>query len=300
MPAGIPLAKSAGEDLLAVLMAKSPNMTVAERRITQDVLANAERAATSSITALASRAGVSEATVVRFCRSLGFRGYPDFRLALAADAGRRAATDDDGALDGGITADDGLADIVRKIGHADARAIEATVSRLDVNAVAKVIREIDAAGSIAVVGVGASAFVALDLQLKLNRLGRLCVAWTDAHSALTSMAALSKRDVLIAISHSGATQDIVDIVRAFKERGVRTALITNNPKSPASAQANTVLLTSALETEMRSGAMASRIAQLTVVDCLCVGLAHRDLARTHAALGESRAAIRGRRTAADR
>ncbi len=293
---GIPLAKSAGQDLLAVLMAQSPNMTSVERRITADVLANAERAAASSITALATRAGVSEASIVRFCRALGFRGYPDFRLALAADAGRRAASEDNGELDGGITAKDSLEDIIRKIGHSDARAIEATVSRLDVAAVSKLIREIAGAGTIGVVGVGASGFVALDLQLKLNRLGRLCLAWTDAHTALTSMAALSKRDVLIAISHSGSTPDIVDIVRAFKARGVRTALITNNPKSPAAAQANTLLLTSALETEMRSGATASRIAQLTVVDCLCVGLAHRDLARTRTAIGESRAALHGRRT----
>ena len=296
---GIPLAKSAGQDLLAVLMAQSPNMTSVERRITADVLSNAERAAASSITALATRAGVSEASIVRFCRSLGFRGYPDFRLALAADAGRRAASEDNGELDGGITAKDGLEDIIRKIGHSDARAIEATVSRLDVSAVSKVIREIASAGTIGVVGVGASGFVALDLQLKLNRLGRLCLAWTDAHTALTSMAALSKRDVLIAISHSGSTPDIVDIVKAFKARGVRTALITNNPKSPAAAQAHTSLLTSALETEMRSGATASRIAQLTVVDCLCVGLAHRDLARTRTAIGESRAALHGRRTSGE-
>ena len=294
---GSPLAKAATHDLLASLQSRSTSMTAAELRIMKVVTANPERAAASSITALAQAADVSEASVVRFCRSLGFTGYPEFRLALAADVGRRAAVDEDGALDGGITSGDSLAEVILKIGRSDARAIESTAANLDAKVVASVIRDIDKAQTIGVIGVGASAFVALDLQLKLNRLGKRCIAWSDAHMALTSVAALQRRDLLIAISHSGATADIVDVSAAFRERGVRIAIITNNERSAGAAIADAVLRTSALESELRSGATASRLAALMVVDCLCVGLAHRDVAGARSVLGPSRAAVQGRRTA---
>ena len=288
------LRQSAEQDLITFLQSRSNSMTPSEQRISRLVLSGAESAATSSITVLAKKAQVSEASVVRFCRGLGFNGYPEFRLALAAELGRRVASTDHEEFDGGITETDSLVEIIRKIGRSDARAIESTVAHLDPKVVAKVIQRMSSASSIGVVGVGASGFVALDLQLKLNRLGRLAVAWTDAHTALTSMAALSKTDFLIAISNSGATADVIDVMAAFKSRGVKSALITNNEKSAAAKVADLVLPTTAFETSLRSGATASRIAQLTVLDCLCVALAHQDLAKTRAALGESRAAVRGR------
>jgi len=71
-------------------------------------------------------------------------------------------------------------------------------------------------------------------------------------------------------------------------------LITNALRSPATGLADVVLFTSARETTLRSGATASRIAQLTVVDCLCVSLAQRNWSQTKVALDESRAAVRRR------
>jgi DNA-binding MurR/RpiR family transcriptional regulator len=290
----MPLAKSMAHDLLEVLASSLPTLTTAENRIATWVLENPEATTASGITRLAQSSGVSEASVLRFCRSLGFSGYPDFRIALAAELGRRVGADDGDQPDGGITEDDSLAEIVRKIGRSDAKAIESTVARLDIDALKAVVDACQDATMIGVIGVGASSFVALDLQLKLNRLGRRCIAWTDSHTALTSMATLTGGDLLIAITHSGATTEVLDVIRAFQETGATTATITNNPRSAAAQKADLLLLTSAGESPMRSGATASRLAQLTVVDCLCIALAHRDIARTRAALGKSRAAVDNR------
>ena len=112
--------------------------------------------------------------------------------------------------------------------------------------------------------------------------------------ALTSISLLKKGDVLIAISHSGTTLDIIDVISEFKAKGITIVLITNALRSPATALADLVLFTSARETTLRSGATASRIAQLTVVDCLCVCLAQRNWSGTKVALDESRAAVRRR------
>ncbi|OIQ68430.1 putative HTH-type transcriptional regulator YbbH [mine drainage metagenome] len=120
------------------------------------------------------------------------------------------------------------------------------------------------------------------------------MGWTDAHTALTSMATLGDGDLLIAISHSGTTRDIVDVMQAFQAKGTQTVIITNNPRSSAAGKADMKLLTTAGESPFRSGATASRIAQLTLVDCLCIALAQRDMARTKTALDQSLAAVGGR------
>jgi len=202
-------------------------------------------------------------------------------------------------LDGGITVDDSPEELIRKISQADAGAIQSTAERLDVPSFISAVNAWESAKNIGIFGVAASAYVAMDLQLKLNRLGKSSIAWTEAHTALTSIALLGRDDVLLAISHSGLTVDVIDVMRAFKSRGVKIILLTNTLRSPSTEIADVVLITSARETTFRSGATASRIAQLTVVDCLCVALAQRDLNKTLMALDLSRQAV-GSRTGKQR
>jgi DNA-binding MurR/RpiR family transcriptional regulator len=197
-------------------------------------------------------------------------------------------------LDSGITVEDSPAEIIRKIAAADALAIQATAQRLDVASFSAAVDAWEKAKTIGLFGVASGGFVAMDLQLKLNRQGKNAIAWRDSHNALTSLSLLGPGDSLVAISHSGTTVDTVDVMQEFKDRGVTVILITNALRSPATAVADIVLFTSARETTFRSGATASRIAQLTVVDCLCVALAQRNWSGTRAALDQSRAAVGSR------
>jgi DNA-binding MurR/RpiR family transcriptional regulator len=226
---------------------------------------------------------------------MGFKGFPDFRMALVGELSRREHLGINGSeLDGGITLQDSPEEVIRKISQADARAIQSTAERLDVKNFVATVDAWDNAKSIGLIGIASSGYVVMDLQLKLNRLGKSATAWTDAHSALTSISLLKPNDVLVAVSHSGTTLDIVDVMSEFKSRGVTVVLITNNFRGPAAAIADLVLFTSARETTFRSGATASRIAQLTVVDCLCVALAQRNWKDTKAALDLSRKVVGSR------
>ena len=145
-------------------------------------------------------------------------------------------------------------------------------------------------------GVGASGFVALDLQQKLQRIGRPAFAWPDPHMAITSAALRGAGDVAVGLSHTGTTVDTIDALREARAHGATTVAVTNFPWSPITEVADFVLLTAARETAFRSGAMTSRIAQLTVVDCLFVVLAQRDLPATKAALERTYAAAQAKRT----
>lgn len=287
-PAGSPGA-------LVSIRAALSTLRPAEQRVATAVLDDPEGVSEKPISKLASECETSETTVLRFCRAVGFRGYPDLRMALARDVTRQEAGGAPVPLDGTIGIGDDLATIVAKITTNDAQAIEDTAAMLDLAALEHAVAAVAAARKIDVYGAGASGVVAEDLYQKLGRIGLLATWMADAHLALTSAALLGAGDVAIGISHAGTTVDTVDVLRVAQENGATTIAVTNVARSPLTAHADHVLATTARETTFRSGAMASRIAQLAVVDCLFVGVAHRRYHDTLAALDKTRATLRSRR-----
>jgi len=283
------------------LRALMPSLAPAERRVAQRVLDAPESVAASTISQLAEACETSETTVIRFCRAVGFTGYPALRLTLATELGRAASASGAGRSVGSdIGPGDDLEQVVEKIAFADARAVEETAEQLDVGVLRAVVEALVAAGRVDIYGVGASAFVALDFQQKLHRIGQVAFAWADPHIALTSAAVLGPGDVAVGISHTGATRDTIDALAQARERGATTVALTNFPRSPLAAIADHVLTTAARETTFRSGATASRLAQLTVVDCIFVGVAQRTYEQSQAALQATHDAVQDRRVGGSR
>ena len=299
VPAPRPSGETQAADILVRLRGALPFLSPAERRVADAVLADPAQAARLSISALGDLARTSVTTVMRFCRAIGLENYPQLRLALAGAAARedllgagRPSVGTD------ISATDSLDRIVEKIVYNEARALEETGARLDIPTLEKAIDAVATARRVDVFGVGASGFVGQDLHQKLHRIGRIAFIWTDVHAALTAAALLGPGDVAVAISHSGTTPDAVEPLQAAADRGATTIALTNHPASPLAAGADLVLTTCARETPFRSGATASRIAQLAVVDCLFVGVAQRSYDATAAALHDTYGAVhrRGQRS----
>ncbi len=283
-------ASNAGS-VLAAIRGLIPSLAPAERRVAQAAVDDPSGTAASTITQLAMACSTSETTVIRFCRQLDFRGYPELRLALAAAAGHAVATGD--YVSGQILPGDTIAEVIAKVSTADSQAISDTAAQLDRQSVAKVVKALRRARRIDVFGIAASGYAALDLQQKLLRIGRMAFAASDPHMARVSAALLTPRDVAVAISHSGSTHDTVQPLALAKSTGATTVAITNFPRSPIVQHADFVLTTAARETTFRSGAMASRIAQLTVVDILFVLAAQSEPEITMEALRKTYEAVRG-------
>ncbi len=288
---------SAESSPLVKIRSLLPGLARAEQRVAKVVLENPGTVAHRSITEVAEQAGTSETTVTRFCKAIGVGGYPELRIALAADTARSQARANHD-MGGDIGPGDDLRQVVGKVAFADARAVEETAEQLDVEALDKVVQAVAGARRVDVYGFGASAFVAFDLQQKLHRIGLTCFAWNDTHIALTSAAVLTGADVAVGISHTGSTSETVEALRVARETGATTVALTNFPRSPITEVSDHVLTTAARETTFRSGAMASRIAQLTVIDCLFIGVAqhHVDTAKT--ALEATYEAVSGHRLGA--
>lgn len=290
---------SKGTNPLVRIRSLVPGLAKAEQRVANVVLTDPAAVARTSITDVAEAAETSETTVTRFCKAVGLRGYPELRIALAAESAVSAARPDHD-LGAEITADDELGQVVRKLGFADARAVEETAQQLDTAVLEQAVAAISGAHRVDVYGVGASAFVAADFQQKLHRIGLVSYAWSDVQIMLTSAAVLRPGDVAVGVSHSGSTNDTIDALAEARRKGAVTVAVTNFPRAPICDVADHVLTTAARETTFRSGATASRLAQLTVIDCVFVGVAQRTYANTRNALESTYEAVHTRLARQDR
>ena len=282
-------------DVLVTLRGLRPTLVPSLRRVADLVLDDPDQTAGSTITELAHAAGTSETTVLRLCRMLGVSGYRELRVALAAESGWEQGRVRGSAVGGDIGRSDDLDSIIRTVTVTDQQAIADTARILDRTALSAAVAATAAARRVDVFGVGASAVVALDLQQKLHRIGLIAYQWSDTHAALTAAALLDDRDVAIGISHTGATRDTVEVLSEAAARGARTIGVTSVPRSPLAEVADLVLVTSGRETTFRSGATASRIAALSVVDVLFVAVAQGRYDSAVAALDATRQAVAIRR-----
>ena len=235
---------AASSDLLGHIRNSLSAFHATELAIANCILQDPVQVSWMNISKLAEHSDTSVASVVRFSKTVGYKGFPEFRMALVGEVSRMGqAGIDISELDSGITVEDSPAEIIRKIAAADALAIQATAQRLDVASFSAAVDAWEKAKTIGLFGVAAGGFVAMDLQLKLNRQGKSAIAWRDSHNALTSLSLLGPGDALVAISHSGMTVDTVDVMQEFKNRGVTIILITNALRSPATTVADIVLFT---------------------------------------------------------
>ncbi|MET9699012.1 MurR/RpiR family transcriptional regulator [Streptomyces sp. NPDC006529] len=285
------------ETLRAKIRTLGPSMTRSMQIVAEAVAADPADCSQLTVTALAARTGTSEATVVRTARLLGYPGYRDLRLALAAIAARQESGTSP-ALTADIAVDDPIADVVAKLAHEEQRTLAETAAGLDHAQLEAAVTALAGARRTDLYGVGASALVAQDLAQKLLRIGLIAHAHGDPHLAITNAVLLRPGDVAIAITHSGSTGDVIEPLRHAFERGATTIAITGRPGGPVARYADLVLATSAArETELRPAAMSSRTGQLLVVDCLFVGVAQRSFATAAPALAASYEALAPRHRA---
>jgi DNA-binding MurR/RpiR family transcriptional regulator len=266
-------AMSPAGDIADRVRATLPRLTGAQRLVAETVLAEPAAVAELSTAALAARAGVSQASVTRFAQALGLASHQQLRIALATQLGRAAVPGWSTDLGPVITDDDTVGRVATVVANADIRAITQTVEQLDLDALDRAAQALAAARRIDVYGVGGSSTIAAELEMRLFRIGAQVRAWPEIHGAATSAALLTGEDVVVAISHSGATAEVLEPVELARDRGATTIGITSDPRSPLASVADEVLATAVLETSFRSGGLAARHSQLVVADCLYIRVA---------------------------
>ncbi|MFF1876846.1 MurR/RpiR family transcriptional regulator [Leifsonia sp. NPDC058230] len=288
-------------DVLSAVRQALPRLSAAEARVARVIMDDPVRVVDLTITELAAVCDSSQATVARFCQGLGYSGYRDFRLAVAAATSREQVTRERFELtESEIDPTDSVQEVVAKIAYQEVIAIEQTAKELDVETLDKVVAAVVRAPRVDVYGVGSSSLTAQDLQQKLSRIGITAFCSPDSHLALSSAALQKPGNVAIGVSHSGLTAETNHALAVAHAAGATTVAITNFPDSRIADVCDFVLTTQARESLYRSGAMSSRIAQLALVDFLFVRIAQQLYDQMTESLRLTYEAVRSQRLAPER
>lgn len=236
----------------------------AERWVADEVLRDPRRVLHLSINQLAQDAKVSEATVVKFCKRLGYKGFQEFKIMLAQDVASKS-----GLAVGEVELGDDIQTIKEKTFHAHLAALQETVRALDSEKLEAVVRAMTRAGEIHCYGLGNSGLAAIYAVRKFSSLGLPVSAFVDPHLQIVRAAHLMRGDVVVALSCSGETKGIIEAMRAAKEAGALGITITCNPNSTLAIESDLPLLISAQkdsESLVQLGAIDTLFAAVALVD----------------------------------
>ncbi len=250
----------------------------AERSAAQYFLNNANSIFDKPIAVLAKESQTTQAAWVRFCKSLGFKGLKELKKSFFVQIQMPASenTHENYTVYSDINGYKSVEEISTNVMQSGICAITDTVKLIDSATMEKAAKAIMKAHSVKLFGVSASALVAEDFYYKLLRIGKNACFSKDSHVQLTYAANISPADAAVIISHSGATAEIIEILDAVKKRGAVGIAVTRFSKKNYLNNADIILYSSAPEIYRRSGAMSSRIAQLTVIDVLFSTIAHQN------------------------
>ncbi len=242
----------------------------AERKAIDFILEHPKEVPQLTIVTFAHRAGCSEATVVRVAKRLGYRGYPEMRESFVDGDG-----DGDVPEYGGIHRSDSYAAVARKVFEASIGALRDTVGLLNDAHYGKAVTALLAAKKIMICGVGDAHLVALEAYQRFVRIGESCQVSEDPDIQLILAAHLGQGDALLAVSHSGRSRTVLDVVKRAREAGATVIAITNFPVSPIAKKADIVLLTAAFSQHHTGEVISKRISELCIIESLYINFLMR-------------------------
>ena len=249
-------------DILERIHTAYYQLTTAEKKVADYVLAQHAQVQFMSITQLADECGTAEATISRFCRSLKLKGFNAFKIELAqhnsaASLPRAAEQPTDTLVARSL-----------EVGRIANDAVYQTIELIDPKQVKKAVQMLESAPHVICIGSGGSMIMASECAHMFSTVAGKFYAVSDSHTQLSAVSIMGKDDVVILFSYSGATTNGLQVLELAKARGIRTILVTRFNKSPAAKLADVVLRCGSNEGPFQSGSAAARIAQLVVVDVL--------------------------------
>jgi len=260
----------------------------AQKKLADYIIANRQILPELDLQQLAKGASVSGATVTRFCRAIGFPSFRKFKIESAKELASLPLVFEDF---------DPKDDDERRISKLFAAYIQCLI---DTRAIASVPNLIDVAARInrakkvCVFGIGSSGAVATIASNRFAVLGIPSEAHTDPYRQIISASLMGEEDVAIGISHTGTSRIPIDAIRTAKKRGAFTVAITNHAGSALAREASLCLLTSLHERKVHVATLTSRVAQLTLIDCLYITLVARNEDKFRKTAGLIEEEIRGK------
>ena len=208
------------------------------RRWLRTTYSRAEEVIAISITDLASKAGVSQFSVVNCVKTAGYKGYSDFKVALALGMNQSKML-----LLGDLSDTDNPYDVLIHTMQEKSQSLLDTLTLISETSFNRVVEMIMSARRIEAYGIGSSAHAAEYLEFHLRRMGYNTAFYRDPNYQVMSASVLGAGDLAIGFSTSGETKSIVDAIRNARQNGCATVVVTSFAESSLVKQADGVLLT---------------------------------------------------------
>lgn len=244
---------------IAMIESCYPSLSKSERKVAEYILSERGNIIYETLLEISKKINVGEATILRFVRKVGFNGFQDLKLQIAKD---------DEPVNEGYHEN-----YIDSITANMTNTIINTKNVLDEDQLSLGISLIENCKRLFFYGVGASGLAANEAQNRFVRMGKTGLAITDSHFQMMYSSLCSEGDVIIALSLSGYTKDIIDSLNIAKKQKVKIIAITNYALSPIAQLADCLLLTAGKENLLDGGSLISKISQLYIIDLLCTGYA---------------------------
>lgn len=248
-------------------------LTSAEKKVADYAVIHQQQTQFMSISELAEEAGVAEATISRFCKRLGYKGYSAFKLAIANATASRM---DHGAGDEEEAEEDSVEGMCRAVYRSDSEALAQTLELIQADMVRKAADMIVSAGRVLCMGQGGSMILSQECAHLFSTIQLNFMAVMDSHLQAIAASQLTPGDLVIYFSYSGSTKELIKNLQIIRDRKARIILVTRFPKSPGAAYADIVLQCGSREGPLQGGSVAARIAQLYLMDVLFHEVCRRD------------------------
>lgn len=258
---------SARGKILDTIGALQTSLTKTEKKIASAILAQPEILSQNSLSEVAKQLDVGEATFIRFCRTLGFKGYTDFKLDLAIELATQEKRSNS-IFDTDVSESDTPKEIAVKLQSSLNNVIAETINLLHFQELEYVVEELQKAQRIFLFGVGSSGLTAEDAKHKLMRIGLQTDAVTNNHFMYMQASLLREGDVVIGISHSGYSDEVISALKIARKNHAKTIAITHHIRSPITNVADYVLINGNRQGHMQGDSIGTKMAQLFVLDLI--------------------------------
>ena len=222
-----------------------------------------------TLTELAAKVGTSVASISRYCTMLGYENYRAFQIDLTASLANTSSTVSDF-----FSPEDDTATVMMRVFEMNRQGLADTESLLNHDSMVEVARLVMKSRRICLLGIGGSGLVAKSSALKLASLGVTALAITDPYEGILTLSSSTPADVIIAISHTGRSGLIIELLELAKQKGARTVGITNYSDSVLADICEFALMTSFRERRINAAVSSSSIEQLCILDALYFLIAH--------------------------
>lgn len=254
-------------DFITRIRSSYNQLTKAEKKVADYILANPKDVLFMSITDLAEACDVGDTSVFRFCKTMELKGYQEFKMMLSLSISE-GQDELDQFTGNNISLDDSFGELAKKVLNTNINALTETYSLIREDDFNQAIDMLHEARRIFFFGVGASMLTAMKAMNKFLRIENKVFCIQDTHMQAMAAATMSGEDVAVMFSYSGATKDTIHVADVAKKAGAKIICVTRFVKSPLRAFADIVLLSGANEGPLQGGSTSAEISQLFLVDLL--------------------------------